>query len=230
MPPLPALRCGDVSDRGSPIEAVVFDVGGVLLDWSPEYLYRKLIPDPQRRKRFLAEVCTPAWNLAQDAGRTWSEAVEQLAGRFPDQAELISAYDERWEEMVAGVLWDTVEILERLRTDRVPVYALTNFSHEKWKVAVERWPFLGSFDGRVVSGEEGVVKPDPRIYRILLDRYGLVAGRTFYIDDQPRNVDQARMLGFHAEPFIDAATLRRQLARLHLLDGADAQSDGSQLG
>lgn len=210
------VSSGEVTQR---LEAVVFDVGGVLLDWDPEYLYRRLIPDAEERRRFLTEVCTPEWNLAQDAGRPWSEAVAELTERFPEQAELIAAYDERWEETVAGSMDETVGVLEDLRRAGTPVFALTNFSSEKWEVAVDRWPFLGTFEGRVVSGHEGVTKPDPRLYRILLDRFGLVPERTFYVDDRPENVEQARRLGIRAELFIDARTLRSQLSSRGLLDG-----------
>lgn len=210
----PGLRFGDVisGDGNKPVQAVVFDVGGVLLDWSPEYLYRRLIPDEGERHRFLAEVCSPEWNLAQDAGRTWSEAVAELTARFPEQADLIAAYDRNWEEMVAGAFDDTVKLLEELQRDGPPVYALTNFSAGKWSIAVEQWPFLGTFDGVVVSGEEGVTKPDPRIYQILLDRFELEPGATFYVDDQLQNVEQARAMGLQAELFRDAETLRRQLS------------------
>lgn len=200
-----------MTDQVNRLQAVVFDIGGVLLDWDPDYLYRKLIPDPGERARFLTEVCSPEWNLAQDAGRTWSEAVAELTARFPKHGSLIAAYHERWEEMVAGALDDTVALLKELSDQGISLYALTNFSREKWAIAEERWPFLRTFDGRVVSGEEGVTKPDPRIYRILLARFRLEPGRTFYVDDQAQNVEQARREGLQAELFVDAATLRRQL-------------------
>lgn len=199
-------------DGNKPVQAVVLDVGGVLLDWSPEYLYRRLIPDEGERRRFLTEVCSPEWNLAQDAGRTWSEAVAELTARFPEQADLIAAYDRNWEEMVAGAFDDTVKLLEEIQRDGLPVYGLTNFSAQKWSIAVEQWPFLGTFDGVVVSGEEGVTKPDPRIYQILLDRFDLEPGATFYVDDQLQNVEQARAMGLQVELFRDAETLRRQLS------------------
>lgn len=201
------------------VKAVVFDVGGVLLDWNPEYLYRRLIPDEAERRRFLTEVCNPEWNLGQDAGRAWAEAVAELTARFPEQAELIAAYDQRWEDMVAGPIDESVQILHELRTGGVPVYALTNFSAEKWSIAVRRWPFLGEFDGRVVSAEEGITKPDPRLYRVLLERFRLDAATTLYVDDQPANVEQARALGLMGELFVDAERLRRRLRAHGLLDG-----------
>ncbi len=194
------------------LEAVVFDVGGVLLDWNPRYLYRSLLPDDDAVERFLAEVCTPAWNAAQDAGRSWSAAVAELSSRFPEHEELIRAYDERWPEMVAGEFEDTVAVLAELRSAGVPTYALTNFSAEKWEITVQRWEFLRVLDGAVVSGVERVSKPDPAIYHLLLDRHGLVPETTFYTDDMPANVEGARRVGIHAEVFVDGATLRSQLA------------------
>jgi 2-haloacid dehalogenase len=202
----------------SPLKAVVFDVGGVLLDWNPRYLYRSLLPDEESIERFLSEVCTPEWNLAQDRGRTWAEAVAELTARFPEQAELIRAYDERWVETCGGPLHETVEVLEELQSKGIPTYALTNFSAEKWPVAVERYDFLHAFDDAVVvSGVEGVVKPDPEIYRILLNRFGLDPASTFFTDDVEGHVRAARAVGMRAEVFVDGATMRRQLVDANLL-------------
>lgn len=198
----------------SDIEAVVFDIGGVLIDWDPEYLYRNLIDDPRERRRFLTEVCSPEWNAAQDAGRPWKDAVAELIAEHPHHADLIEAYHLRWEEMVAGPIPGSVEILEDLRARQIPTYALTNFSSDKWEVAVARWQFLGEFDGAVVSGEEGVTKPDPAIYRILLDRFALDPERAFYVDDRIENVRAAEEVGMRASVFVDAPTLRRRLHEL----------------
>jgi 2-haloacid dehalogenase len=199
------------------IEAVVFDVGGVLLDWNPRHLYRSLLPDEESVERFLSEVCTPAWNAEQDAGRTWAEAVDDLTTRFPDHAKLIRAYDERWPEMVAGVIEETVAVLTDLRAAGVPTYALTNFSAEKWEITLERWHFLRGFDGAVVSGVEQVSKPDPAIYQLLLERHDLTPATTFYTDDLLVNVEGARGVGIRAEVYVDGATLRRQLVGAGLL-------------
>jgi 2-haloacid dehalogenase len=207
-----------VSEDNQRIDSVVFDVGGVLLDWDPEYLYRQMIADDDERRWFLTEVCSAEWNAAQDAGRNWADATSELAARFPAHTALITAYDEQWEEMVAGPLEESVEVLQDLREAAVPTFALTNFSAEKWIVAKNRWDFLNRFDGEVVSGVEGVTKPDPEIYRILLDRYGLDPSRTFYTDDLASNVEAARDLGFVAEVFVDASTLRRQLIDRGVLD------------
>ncbi len=202
------------------VDAVVFDIGGVLLDWNPHHLYRRLIPDEEERRWFLAEVCSPSWNAAQDAGRSWAEGVAELTRRFPEYATLIAAHDQRWEETITGPLDGTVAVLEELRTVGVPTFALTNFSAEKWVVALRRWPFLTLFDGSVVSGREGVTKPDPRIFSILLDRYRLHPSRTFFVDDVATNVEAARTHGMRAELFVDSETLRRRLTAFGVLDGS----------
>lgn len=214
------LSSGDVNQGTPASRAVVFDIGGVLLDWDPNYLFRKLIEDDDERRWFLAEVCTPAWNAKQDGGRAWAEATSDLGEQFPEYARLIDAYDERWEEMVSGAIEGTVEVLADLRSAGIPTFALTNFSAEKWEIAKDRWDFLTGFDGAVVSGTEKVIKPNPRIYRILLDRYQLDPARTFYTDDVPVNVDAARAAGIDAEVFVDPDTLRQQLIDRGVLSGA----------
>lgn len=191
--------------------AVVFDVGGVLLDWDPRHLFGDVIPDDDTREWFLREVCSPDWNHEQDSGRPWSEAVAEAIGRHPEQADWIRAYDQRWLETVGGVDDDSATLVHELRRAGVPVYALTNFSAEKWALSRERFDVLCAFDGVVVSGEERVAKPDERIYRILLDRYDLDPAATFFTDDTPANVAAAGQVGIDAELFVDAATLRAQL-------------------
>lgn len=183
----------------------------MLLDWDPNYLFQKLIADDDERRWFLTEVCSPAWNAEQDGGRSWAEATSELAVRFPEHSHLITAYDERWEEMVSGAIEGTVAVLSDLRSSRVPTFALTNFSAEKWEVAKVLWDFLTDFDGAVVSGTEKVTKPDLRIYETLLDRYGLDPARTFYTDDLIANVEAARAVGIDAEVFVAPETLRQQL-------------------
>ncbi|MFC0623899.1 HAD family hydrolase [Kribbella deserti] len=194
-----------------PIDTVVFDIGGVLLDWSPNYLYEELIPDQEQREHFLTNIATPEWNMRQDAGRTWADAVAELSALHPEHAEWISAYDAGWLKMARGLIEDTVELVEELRQAGIPTYALTNFSAEKWEVALEAFPVLRDFEGAVVSGVEQTVKPDEKIYRILLERYGLDAARSFYTDDVQRNVDAARAVGLDAELFTGATDLRHHL-------------------
>jgi 2-haloacid dehalogenase len=183
----------------------------VLLDWSPDYLYRELIPDAGQREHFLTNIATPSWNQQQDAGRSWAEAVAELTSLHPEHAEWIEAYDTGWLSMAKGIFEDTAAVLTELRALGVPTYALTNFSVEKWAVAKEAFPILREFDGEVVSGVEQTIKPDEKIYRILIERFDLDPTRTFYTDDMQYNVDGARAVGLDAELFTGATTLRKQL-------------------
>ncbi len=196
----------------------VFDIGGVLLDWDPRYLYRPLFKDDTAAmEAFLATVCTPDWNRSLDAGKPYEEGVAELIGQFPDHADLIRAYHDRWQDMIPRPFEDSVAILGELRALGRPLYAITNFSAEKFDLERRRWPFLGWFDGIVVSGEEGLLKPDPGIYRLLLDRHGLDAADCVFIDDVMANVDGARAVGMRAVQFVAPAGLRADLMALGLL-------------
>lgn len=208
----------------SRFDAVVFDLGGVLIDWNPRYLYGSLFGgDDAAMERFLAEVCTPEWNARQDGGRTWREAVDVLSADFPEHRELIEAYDRRWEETLAGPIQPTVDILADLRAGGVRIAALSNWSAEKFPIARERYDFLAWFETIVVSGEIGISKPDPRIYEHLLAVTRFIPRRTVFIDDSQANVEAAAALGMTPVHFTDAATLRRRLRQLGLL-GADSIS------
>jgi 2-haloacid dehalogenase len=197
--------------------AIVFDLGGVLIDWDPRHLYRRLFDDEAAMERFLAEVCTPAWNAEQDAGRPWSEAIESLARSHPEQRDLIAAFRARWLEMLGGAIDETVGILADLRAAGRPLYALSNWSAETFPIARPRFPFLDWFDGIVISGDVGICKPDPRLYRHLIDRYGLAPASTVFVDDSPVNVAAAAALGMTAFRFDGPAGLRRDLTALGLL-------------
>ncbi len=207
-------------DAPAAARVAVFDIGGVLLDWDPRYLYRTLFDDEAEMETFLAEVCTPAWNVEQDRGRPFAEAVSLLVKRYPDQADRIRAYDTRWEEMIPRALDDVVALLGRVQAAGHPTYALTNFSAEKFPVAKVKWPFLDSFRGIVVSGEEGVIKPDPAIFRILLDRFALNPGECLFIDDRADNAEAARRAGLQATTFTDASALEAALQQHGLLAAA----------
>ena len=200
------------------LEAVAFDLGGVLIDWNPRYLYRALFDgDEAAMEQFLNEVTTQDWNAEQDAGRSWREAVDTLVAIHPDRRDLIVAYDERWPETLGGPIEGTVEILSDLRREGVRLVALSNWSAEKFPVALERYEFLGWFEAVVISGEIGIAKPDPRIFRLLLERTGLAARSTVFVDDSPANVAAAASLGMVALQFQDPAILRRDLEGLGLL-------------
>lgn len=193
---------------------VVFDVGNVLVEWDPRFLYRKIFADEAAMEWFLGHVCTPAWNIEQDRGRLFADAVAELVTQHPRHADAIRAFDERWIETVSGPIPQSVEILESLRRQAVPDYAITNFSHEKFAIAKTHFPFLNGFRGTIVSGEEKLLKPDPAIYRLLLDRYGLAAGDCVFIDDSAANVEGARQVGMHALHFTGPERLASDLRRL----------------
>jgi 2-haloacid dehalogenase len=194
------------------VKAVVFDLGGVLIDWDPRYLYRKLLADEAAVEEFLATICTPEWNVEQDRGRPFAEGVAELVERHPAHESAIAAYFDRWEEMLGGEIGGTVELLTELRAAGMPLYALTNWSVETFAIARERFELLSWFDGVVVSGEEEMIKPDPAIFRLLLDRFGLAPEATFYVDDSEPNVVAARALGLDAVRFTGPEQLRRELA------------------
>lgn len=191
--------------------AVVFDLGGVLLDWNPRHLYRKLFADEDAMERFLAEVCTQEWNETFDAGRPFADGVAELSARHPELAELILAFDRRWEEMVRGPIEGTVRHLEALAEARVPPFALSNWSAEKFVLMRRRHAFLDHFEDIVLSGEIGVIKPDPRAFEALLARIGRTAEQCLLIDDAARNVAAAERLGFRVIHFQDAERLAEQL-------------------
>jgi 2-haloacid dehalogenase len=200
-----------------PFDAVVFDLGGVLIDWNPRYVFRPLFDgDEAAMERFLSEVCSPAWNLELDAGRPWREAIDGLIAAHPDQRDLIAAYGERWPDMLGGQIDGSVEVLADLRRAGVRIAALTNWSAETFPIARSRYAFLDWFETIVVSGAERICKPDPRIYRLLLERTGLAAGSTVFVDDAPANVTAAAELGMTALRFRDPARLRRDLQRIGL--------------
>jgi len=199
-------------------DTIVFDLGGVLIDWDPRHLYRKLFAGNEAEmEHFLATVCTHEWNRGQDAGRTFAEGARLLKAEHPDKAELIDAYCTRFDEMMPGPIAGSVEILAELKALGKPLYALTNFSAETYPPTFERFGFLRWFRGVLVSGEEGVIKPDPRIFELLLERFAIDPKRAVYIDDVSANVDAARLFGIHALHFTTPTTLRAELAELGLL-------------
>jgi 2-haloacid dehalogenase len=204
-----------------PIDNVVFDLGGVLIDWNPRYVYRSLFDDEQAMERFLTEICSAEWNAQQDAGRSWSEAVRVLVEEHPEYEREIRAYHERWVEMLGGPIQETVDVLADLRAAGVRLFALSNWSTETFVVArqIPEYRFLDRFDGIVISGDVGITKPDPRIFRHLLERHHLDPARTLFVDDIDRNVDAARALGMKAIVFKSGEALRADLRAAGLLDG-----------
>jgi len=200
------------------ITTIIFDLGAVLIDWNPHYLYRTLFNDEEEMKNFLATICTSDWNEEQDAGRSLQEGTEILVKQFPEHEANIRAFYSRWEEMLGEPLWDTVEIFKELKAcNKYRIYALTNWSAETFPVALARYDFLTWFDGIVVSGTEKMRKPAPGFYQILLDRHLVRPEETLFIDDNYRNVLAAEKMGIRTVHFTSAAQLRKKLMELNVL-------------
>lgn len=201
-----------------PAVAVIFDLGGVLIDWNPRYLYRKLFPgDETAMEKFLTEVCSQEWNSKQDAGRPFSEAIDELVVRHPDQKALIRAWVERWPETIGGPIVATVKVLEELKEEGYPLFALSNWSAETFHYARQRFEFLAWFNEIVISGEVKMAKPHRQIFEFTLERIGRQAGQCLFIDDTEKNISAARQLGFQTLYFQSAELLRSELCRLGIL-------------
>jgi len=196
-------------------DAVVFDFGGVLFDWNPHYLYAALIPDTVERERFFADVCTPQWNLQQDAGRPLADGLAEKIAAFPHLEHLIRPYYERWPETLRGTLVEGVAILDELHAADVALYGLTNWSAETYPIAQARHPeVISRFRDIVVSGHEGTAKPGEAIYWRLLKRIGHAPARCIFIDDSAANIATAQRLGFQTIHHTDAALTRAALCAL----------------
>ena len=207
----------EVKGSGAGIKTVVFDIGNVLLRWDPAFLYEKLISDPQERAVFLEEVVPLDWHLDHDRGRSYRETIPERQKRFPRYADLIAAYYERWDETIAGPIWGSVAILDALHARGVPVYAITNYSAETFPRARRQFPFLALLRDIVVSGEEGVVKPDPEIFIRAIRRFRIQPETALFIDDSPANVEAAADCGFHVHRFLSPQDLSAVLRRANLL-------------
>lgn len=199
-------------------KAIVFDFGGVLFDWNPRYLYCKFFDDDAEAvERFLSTIGFEEWNAQQDLGRPFAQAVAVLSERFPGYADLIRAYDERWEESLGGVIQPTLDILLSLKEADYPLYALSNWSAEKYQLVRERYEFLSWFREVVISGAVKIAKPDPRIFILLLERIGLCAADCLLIDDSPDNIRVAHRLGFATIRFESPEQARLELVQMGLL-------------
>ncbi len=196
---------------------IVFDLGGVLIDWNPRHLYRKIFASEEEMEWFLSTVCTTQWNTQQDAGRPFAKGLALLKEKYPKYSAQIDDYFNRWDEMLGGPIKGTVAILRELKEKGYRIYGLTNWSAETFPLALERYDFLHQMDGIVVSGEEHLVKPDPAIYARLLKRYQLRAPNCVLIDDNAANISAADTLGFEAIQFHNPDLLRKELLQRGLL-------------
>ena len=196
------------------IKNIIFDLGGVLIDWNPEYIYQKIITDEKERKDFLENICTMSWNEEQDGGRSIQEANNLLLSLYPDKSDYILAFYQRWEEMLKGPIEGTVEVLKQLKlNNKYKIYALTNWSAETFPRALELFDFLHWFDGRIVSGEEKIRKPFREIYDLTLSRFGMDASETLFIDDNYRNITAAEACGIQSIHFQSPALLIDELKK-----------------
>jgi 2-haloacid dehalogenase len=192
---------------------IIFDLGGVLIDWNPRYLYRKIFKTEDEITWFLENICTMEWNEQQDAGRSFEEATLELLGKFPEHEVPIRAWYGRWQETIQGPIHGTVDILRSLKNSgEYRLYALTNWSEETYPWALEKFEFLQWFEGVAVSGIEKTRKPFPEFYNLLLTRYGINAGDSIFIDDNLKNIEAARALGIDGIHFQGADELHKQLA------------------
>lgn len=194
------------------ITTVIFDLGGVLIDWNPRYLYRKIFDSEEKMECFLSNVCTSEWNEEQDGGRSLEEGTNLLVKEFPAYEKEIRAYYNRWEEMIGGVINKTVYILHDLKKkDHLSLYALTNWSAETIPIAIKKYEFFQWFDGIVVSGKEKIRKPFPEFYHLIMNRYHLHPANTLFIDDNLRNIHGAESVGLQTIHFISPVQLQQDL-------------------
>lgn len=196
---------------------IIFDLGGVLIDWNPRNLYKKIFASTEEMEWFLNTVCTTQWNTQQDAGRPFAKGLAVIKEKYPKYAAQIDDYFNRWDEMLGGPVKSAVAVLKDLKDKGYPLYALTNWSAETFPIARAKYDFLNWFDGIVVSGEERLVKPDPAIFARLLKRYQLHSSNCLFIDDNAANVSEAAHLGFETILFTGGDALRAELIRRGIL-------------
>ncbi len=196
------------------VDAIIFDLGGVLIDWNPRYLYKKIFKTEEEITWFLENICTPEWNEQQDAGRSFEDATTELLNKFPEHELAIRAWYDRWQETIEGPIHETVEILKTIKDSRrYRLYALTNWSAETFPWALQNFEFLHWFEGIVVSGIEKTRKPYPEFYEILFNRYDILPSKAIFIDDNLKNIEAARRLKVDGIHFLGAKHLKDELER-----------------
>jgi 2-haloacid dehalogenase len=198
------------------VDTVVFDLGNVLIDWDPRHLYRTVFETEERMEQFLQDICSPDWIRQSDAGKPMAECVAELSERHPHEADNISLFESRWHEMMREGIGGTLDLLRKLKAQGTPLFVLSNWSADTWPRAVKQFDFLDLFDGLVISGLEGVAKPDPEVYR-RLEGHGVVLERAAFIDDRPENIHAANDLGMTGILYTDPESLATRLSELKLL-------------
>jgi 2-haloacid dehalogenase len=191
---------------------IVFDIGGVLIDWNPRYAYSKIFEDKQKMEWFLTEICSPEWNGKQDAGRTFAEGTAELTAKYPQYKKEIEFFYDNWTNMFGGAIQGSVDILKQLKAQGYTLYCITNWSAEGFPWARQHFPFLNLFEDIVVSGEVKMLKPDPKIFNLLLQRHNIKAEDCVFIDDNKDNITTASALGFNTVHFKDPQQLKAALA------------------
>ena len=200
------------------VDTIIFDLGAVLIDWNPRYLYRKIYKTEEEIDWFLENICTHDWNEKQDAGRSFEEATDELLKKYPEHEVAIRAWYGRWKETMNGPIQETVEIFKQLKdSGRYKIYALTNWSAETFPWALEKFDFLHWFDGIVVSGIEKTRKPFPEFFQILFDRHQVNPANALFIDDNLRNIEGGRSLGLPGIHFVSPAQLKADLQKLEVM-------------
>jgi len=196
------------------LKNIIFDFGGVLVDWNPAYLYKKVFETKGEMTFFLENVCNQEWNIQQDAGRSLDEATRLLQEQYPEYKNEIAMYYGRWDEMLGGIIEENTKLIKPLKA-KFKVYGLTNWSAETLPIAMARYNFFADLDGIVVSGDEKLVKPDLKIYQVLIDRYSIRPEESLFIDDNFDNIAAAQKLGFHTIHLTKDVNLAKQLMSLH---------------
>lgn len=198
------------------IKNIIFDFGGVLIDWNPRYMYRNFFDREEEMEWFLSNICTHHWNVLQDAGRSLEEGTSILTKSFPEHKDKVRLFYQNWEEMLNGPLDTNAQLLPSLK-EKYKLLGLTNWSAETFPIALKKYPFLQLFEGIIVSGEEKMIKPDPAIFNLLLLRYNIVAEESLFIDDNKENIQAADKLGFHCVHLNDDVSLIHELQKMGIV-------------
>jgi 2-haloacid dehalogenase len=198
------------------INTIIFDFGGVLVEWDPRHMYRHVFENIPEMEYFLTHICTEDWNLQQDGGRSLSEGTRILQDKFPEYSTKIQLFYDRWEEMLKGEISENVILLKELK-EKYKLYGLTNWSAETFPIALKRFPFFEYFDGIVVSGQEKMIKPDEEIFKLIMSRYHLQSENSLFIDDNLKNINTANKMGFATIHVQEKTDLKKELSFMGLL-------------